>query len=152
MLSPRETADRLSYMIKIDMDASAVYEQAIKNLNEENSNIIERFKQYRNEHERHIHILTELIRSMGDIPPERSKCSNRYLIEGFTAVRSISGTEGALRAMESNERFTNDRYDTARQWNFGPDIVGIMEEFYSDEKTHLTYIQDILDNNLIKST
>lgn len=145
MLTSKETADRLSYMCKIDIDASAAYTQAIKNIDEDDQEIAERLKQYRGDHERHIRVLTDLIKSLGENPPEKTKDFKGFIIEGFTSIRSMSGTEGALRAMETNEKLTNDRYDEARKWDLNPEFVGIMEEFYSDEKTHLTYIQDMLD-------
>lgn len=145
MLTTRETADRLGYMAKIDIDASAAYAQAIKNIDEDDLDIIERLEQYRADHERHINVLSDLIKSLGETPPERNRNFKGFIIEGFTAIRSMSGTEGALRAMETNEKLTDDRYDEARKWELSPEITGIMEEFYSDEKTHLTYIQDVLD-------
>ena len=145
MLTRNETVDRLSYICKIDIDAVDAYTQVIKNIDEEDQEIAERLKQYRVDHERHILVLTDLIKNMGENPPERSKNFTGFTIEGFTLVSSLSGTEGAFRAMETNEKLTNERYDDARKWDLNPEIVGIMEEFYSDEKTHLTYIRDILD-------
>lgn len=66
------------------------------------------------------------------------------LLEGMTALRSATGTEGALKAMEMNEKTTNRRYEEAQDWDVPPNVKGVLELNLDDERRHLQYIQSQL--------
>jgi hypothetical protein len=53
----------------------------------------------RDDHKRHIELLASEIPTLGGTPPDYSPDFKGYLISGFTSLRSITGTEGALKAM-----------------------------------------------------
>lgn len=67
-----------------------------------------------------------------------------FLIEGFTAIRSAMGTEGALKAMRSNERKTNQDYSDALSLDMPADVRAIVQRNYEDERRHLGYVEETL--------
>lgn len=74
--------------------------------------------------------------------PAKSRDLLGFLIEGFTAVRSITGTEGALKAMRMNEMVTNSTYEKAAGNEIYPArIRTLIERNYRDEKRHLAWIE-----------
>jgi hypothetical protein len=87
---------------------------------------------------------------MGGTPPDPSPDFKGFLIQGFTAIRSATGTEGALRAMELNEKLTNRNYSEAVGWDWTPEAKILVEKNFSDEKIHLEYIQSNLRSISLK--
>jgi demethoxyubiquinone hydroxylase (CLK1/Coq7/Cat5 family) len=71
-----------------------------------------------------------------------------YLIEGFTALRSMTGTEGALKAMRTNEKITNKNYDKALSQDLPADVAAIVRRNRDDERRHLEYIETALSNRV----
>ena len=67
---------------------------------------------------------------LGGNPPKRSVDLKGLLLEGFTALRSVTGTEGALKAMQSNEKTTNKKYQEAlaisREWSLPELEIGAL--------------------------
>jgi uncharacterized protein (TIGR02284 family) len=136
------TAKKLSSLAQLDIDAVHAYGQAIEQIDA--PAIREQLTRFREDHNRHIRELSEKIRELGKTPPEHSPDFKGFLIEGFTALRSMTGTEGALKAMQTNETLTNNRYEEATKSDFRLDIKALVEKNYSDEKRHIQYIENAL--------
>lgn len=136
--------DVLIDLAQLDIDAVAAYEQALEKIDD--NEIYENINTFKNDHIRHVDELSHLIRKLGGTPPEMTKDLKGYLIEGMTFLRSVTGTKGALKAMESNEKITNNNYKKAIENNPGlpEDIEAILQNNYNDEKRHLEYIEMIL--------
>jgi len=132
-------------LAQLDIDAVEAYHQALERI--DNKPIFDEINKFKNDHVRHIEELSALITKFGGAPPEKSKDIKGYLIEGFTALRSITGTEGALNAMETNEKVTNAKYKEAieKNLNYPAEIMEVLQRNYSDERHHLSYIQDQLE-------
>ena len=136
-------AKKLATLVQLDIDAVHAYEQAIENITE--SAIRDMMTKFRNDHQRHIEALSPEIEALGETPPEYSPDFKGYLISGFTSLRSMTGTEGALKAMQANENFIKIKYNEAIKWQLSPSIMGIVEKNFRDERLHLEYIENILD-------
>ncbi len=136
-----ETANELSTLVRLDIDAVHACSQAIAEIG--TVSIRDRLALFRQDHERHIRELCAVIRAFGVQPPECSPDLDEFLIEGFTAVRSGSGTEGALAAMKTNEEFTNTIYGEARALGFAPNIKELVDRNYRDEQLHLKFIEAV---------
>lgn len=132
----------LSNLIQLDIDAVHAYGQAIEEI--EDPAIRERITVFQSDHKEHIETLGKEIRALGDTPPDYSPDFKGYLIEGFTALRSKTGTKGALKAMKSNEELTNKKYDKARSMDLTPSVRTVIEKNYNDERRHLEYIESQL--------
>jgi uncharacterized protein (TIGR02284 family) len=136
------TLKRLNSLIQLDIDASDAYGKAIEHIDE--SEIASRLRMFRADHERHIDDLSQLVANYGGKPPKRSADLKGMLIEGFTALRSASGTDGALKAMETNEKMTTGKYRDAQSWSVPADVKAVLEANLDDEVRHLEYIQSQL--------
>jgi hypothetical protein len=58
------------------------------------------------------------------------------------------GPEGALKAMETNEKLTNSTYSKAVTWDTPRDIKMVLEKNYRDEQSHLAFIKDALSRRV----
>lgn len=145
-MDSKEVAKRLNSLIKLDADAVAAYDQAIEHIDE--TAVREQIERYRDDHKRHIAVLTETVQGLGEQPVKPSRDFVGFFIEGFTRIRSFGGATGTLKAMESNERLTNKRYSDATTWDLEPRIRDIIRTNYEDEKRHLTYIEKTLGHKV----
>lgn len=139
-----EIVNLLCKLAQLDIDAVSAYDQALKHI--DNPKIFADVDKFRNDHVRHIDILEPLIQFYGGTPPERTKDFKGYLIEGFTSLRSITGLQGALKAMDTNEMLTNKIYRDAIDDNptLPADVLLVIQANYMDERAHLIYIRDAL--------
>ncbi len=136
-------AQKLISLIQLDIDAVHAYEQAIKNIDVEI--IRNRLSEYKEDHQRHVRDLSSQVRSEGETPPEYSPDFKGFLIKGFTALQSAMGTYGALKAMQMNEKLTNKKYSEASRWEVPFEAKSIIERNYEDEKRHLRYVEEFVE-------
>ena len=139
-----DTIKRLKKLCQLDIDAARAYQQAIEKI--DFAEIREQLIAFRADHERHIANLSEAVQRLGGEAPKRSPDVKGYLLEGFTALRSITGTEGALKAMRSNEKLTNKTYDDVLgEPGLMEDVRALVERNRDDERRHLAYIEGALE-------
>lgn len=134
--------DHLEKLIQLDVDATHAYDQAIKNVNEQL--IKDKLIQFQSDHRKHIDLLSAKVLELGGTPPELTSDFKGFMISGFTALRSLTGTKGALEAMETNERLTNTRYEEACKLDFPVDILAIVRSNWADEQRHLSFIREAI--------
>jgi len=137
-----DMAEVLSALAQLDIDAIRAYEQAIESVS--HGGIRVSLTRFRDDHKRHVEHLSAVIRALDAVPPEYSPDLKGFLIEGFTAIQSLLGTEGALVAMRNNEELTNRKYAEAYEMNLSPNIRELVGHNYHDEQVHLKYIQEML--------
>ena len=142
----KEMIEKLTDLVKLDIDAVHAYGQAIKHI--DISDVREQVVKFQGDHERHVTNLSEAIRLLGGQPPEFSRDFKGYLLEGFTALRSMTGTEGALKALKSAEEMTNKKYSEARSWNVPMDVLSIIQGNYEDEQRHLSYVNQCISDRV----
>jgi hypothetical protein len=88
--------------------------------------------------------LSTLIRNRGGTPPQRAADLKGFLIEGFTTIRSATGTGGALRAMRMNELLTNKRYIDALSADLPAEVRVVVQRNMDDERRHLEFIEQAI--------
>ena len=143
----KEMVDNINSLIQLDIDAVSAYEQAIEKI--EHPRIREKLSEFQSDHEHHIDRLSDVLRSEGETPVERSPDFKGFFIEGFTSLRSLTGDEGALKAMRSNEELTNKKYKEATdEWDLDPSIAGIVANNYEDERRHLAYVEQAIESRV----
>ncbi|MDA8166125.1 MAG: DUF2383 domain-containing protein [Desulfobacteraceae bacterium] len=142
VLDKQQILDSITNLAQLDIDAWHAYGQAIDRIDQ--PIIRERLLIFQEDHHNHILNLSDKIRELGGTPPEFSRDFKGYLLEGFTALRSVTGTEGALKAMQSNERTTNKKYSQALEPELPADVRALLEMNYADEKRHLAYVEEQL--------
>ncbi len=141
-MDPKGIAAKLNTLVQLDIDAVHAYDQAIAAMDA--AEIRERMNRYRDDHHRHVTDLGALVRQLGGTPPVFAPDFKGSIIQGFTSLRSLSGTDGALRAMHTNEKLTNSRYADAVRWDLTPEVRVMVQAFLTDERTHIEYIVETL--------
>jgi uncharacterized protein (TIGR02284 family) len=136
----------LNDLIHLDIDAVHAYGQAIDNV--EDSVIRSRLLEFQNDHERHIRELSESVRELGGTAIEHKRDFKGFLIEGMTAIRSSTGTKGALKAMKTNEVLTNRKYDKALDEDLPPRVRDLVLRNRDDERRHLQFIESCLSSKI----
>jgi uncharacterized protein (TIGR02284 family) len=134
--------DNLEKLIHLDVDATHAYDQAIKNVNEQV--IKDKLIQFQADHRKHIDLLSAKVLELGGTPPELTSDFKGFIISGFTALRSLTGTKGALEAMETNEKLTTSKYEEASKKDFPVDILSIIQSNYADEQRHLSFVREAI--------
>jgi rubrerythrin len=134
--------DNLSKLIHLDVDAAHAYDQAIRNVDDQA--VKEKLIQFQSDHLRHIDQLSGKVRELGGTAPELASDFKGFIIAGFTALRSLTGTKGALEAMETNERLTVSGYTEASKLDFPVDVLARVQSNLADEQRHLSTIREAL--------
>jgi uncharacterized protein (TIGR02284 family) len=129
----------LNNLVQLDIDAIRAYQEAIDS--SQDTAVRRKLESFKGDHERHVSKLSAEVEELGGTPA-KSRDLPGFLIEGFTAVHSIAGTEGALKAMRVNEMVTNSTYEKAAGNELYPTkIRALIEQNYRDEKRHLAWIE-----------
>ncbi len=142
-METKDVIKELKSLVHLDVDAWHAYGQAIEKISQ--PSIRQKLTEFQADHKRHAEELSEAIRGLGGDPPEFSRDFKGFLLEGFTSLRSITGTQGALAAMETNEKMTNRSYAKACDMALPAPILELVRKNRGDERVHLQYIQDQLD-------
>ena len=140
-MDDRELIKALSRLLKSEIDAMHSYEQILPKI--EDDIMRNRLTEFHHSREQHIEELTEMIVRMGGTP-EHTKAIKGYLIEGYSVLRSLTGTKGALKAVQSIEEMTNRYYDEVVSWEIDDNVSAMLKKHFTDVKIHLDYI----NNNL----
>ena len=139
----KDVIKTLQTLAQLDVDAYHAYAQAIEKISQ--PTIRERILSFQGDHERHVTELNTLISGLGGEPEKFARDFKGYLIEGFTSLRSITGTQGALAAMQTNEKMTNRRYQQACDLDLPATVMEAVRKNRGDERVHLQYIEEQLD-------
>ncbi|MFW5887959.1 MAG: ferritin-like domain-containing protein [Bacteriovoracia bacterium] len=127
----------LKELIHLDIDAVNAYNQTIDEIEREDIKL--KIIAFRDEHKNHIDVLSQELVSLGEKAPA-GKDTKGFFLEGFTKIRSMTGTKGALEAMKINEKLTNKKYEEAVKKFKGTAQLELIEKFREDERKHLEYI------------
>ena len=138
-----EIIDKLSSLMKLDIDAVKAYEKALDKISEKD--VHDEIGKYRDDHVRHIDTISGIIRELGGTPPERTTDIRGVFLTGTSMLMGITGTEGALKALETGEKLTNKSYEDATDQPFPKEILNTLELHFRDEQRHLRFITHALD-------
>ncbi|MBS1118123.1 MAG: hypothetical protein H6Q90_351 [Deltaproteobacteria bacterium] len=141
----RDAIDMLNDLIQLDYDAIQTYEQALKRIDDQDRDVRRDLESFRLDHERHVLELTTLITGMRGIARDVGRDMKGVVLEGMTALRSVTGTFGALKAMRMNEKLTNRTYEKASKAGLPMLAVEIVTRNLADERRHLTAIEMHID-------
>jgi uncharacterized protein (TIGR02284 family) len=137
-MNEKNLIEALSNLVQLDIDAVHAYDQALREIDD--PIIKNRLLKFQDEHRNHISGLAKQIETLGGNPPDRSKDFKGYVIEAFTAIRSITGLKGALKAIKITEDITNRYYGEVVSWQAPSGTKEVLRTYFSEEKVHLDYI------------
>jgi uncharacterized protein (TIGR02284 family) len=135
--------DALNELIQLDYDALHAYKQAIEKIDDTIARLdLEAFQA---DHERHVVDLAAAVRTLGGEPECTGRDLKGFLLEGLTALRSVTGTMGALKAMRMNEKLTNRSYERALEAKLPPAARDVVLRNREDERRHLAAIEQHIE-------
>jgi uncharacterized protein (TIGR02284 family) len=140
----RETVIKeLNKLIHLDYDAVAAYEAAIERLN--NAEFRERLREFKGDHQRHIHNLEVCVAKFGGKPAAAGDIK-QVLTKGKVILGQINHDIGILEAMKSNEDQTNRLYEEGLQkLEDEPEVAGLLLRNLEDERRHRAWLVSTLD-------
>ncbi|MCB9542270.1 MAG: DUF892 family protein [bacterium] len=136
--------DKLADLIQLDRDAVEAYEAAINRL--DRAEYRARLADFKKDHERHIQELSTLVRTSGQQPPTEGDFK-RFLTQGKVVLGEIAGDTGILRAMLSNEKETNEKYEDALKdatLTSNAELHQLLTRNLGDERRHKAWIEEQL--------
>jgi uncharacterized protein (TIGR02284 family) len=136
----------LNDLLMLDHDAVDAYEQAIKRI--DSVHCRGQLQAFQADHRRHIADLKDCVVRYGGKPKDRRDVKG-FFMKGMTALQSMAGDEMALKAMQSNEKVTNSKYEEAtHDASFPDDVRDVVAKNRADEARHLEWINRALDQRL----
>lgn len=146
MAVSQKLIDRMNDLVMLDHDAVEAYQQAIDRI--DNAEAKTNLTKFQADHKRHIQDLSRLIGAYGGKAKERGDAKG-FFIKGMTALRSMAGDEQALKAMRSNEKLTNEKYQEALDARDLPeDVRLVFQRNRDDEARHLSWIERAIDERI----
>jgi rubrerythrin len=139
-LTDPEVVKALNDLRHLDHDAIQSYEHALKHVDDDLS-VKADLLSFKLDHERHIVELDIAVAAHGGVPEELHRDVKGLLLEGLTALRSVTGMLGALKAMRTNEKHTNAKYDAAMELALPRDVLLVILSALDDERRHLAAIE-----------
>ena len=139
-MKDEDIIEHLNDLMQLDHDAVETYERALEHV-EDDLDVQDDLLVFKLDHERHITELSGAIIALGGKPKEPKRDVKGLLLEGLTALRSVTGTKGALKAMRMNEKITNKTYTRAVELDLPPAAKAIVAANLEDERRHLAAIE-----------
>lgn len=104
---------------------------------------------FKEEHERHVHELSEWLRSHGEEPAEEPDRRGEIIREYTSLSIAGQGDRGAMLVMRSNEELTNHIYWSALRGDLRlpADVRQIIEKSFDDERRHLAWLRETIEAN-----
>jgi len=134
---------QLAGLVHLDVDAWHAYGHAIRAVDLEL--VKHQLTMFQQDHERHAREWCEAIASLGGEAPPISRDLTGWVLEGFTALRSATGGEGALKAIRLNEVHTNARYEDQHWIHLPPQLRELLQRCQHDEHRHLQYVEQAIE-------
>ncbi len=137
-----ELIKELRGLAQLDYDVLRCYDQALEHV--DLPSLREELRRFRGDHERHVRVLCDKLRQLGGATAGPSRDLLGLLLEGYAAVRSMTGTEGALKALRRRERAAGRRYEEAAGRKWPDDLRLVVCGHVEDERRHLAYVERVL--------
>ncbi len=136
--SVEDTAKILQTLTQHEIDASYLLGQAIENV--ENQTIKGALIEARNDCEKNINALSELIRQYGKTAPTHTKDFKGYFMQGYLAMRGWASDQGLMRALHSNLKMLIGAYGEALKKELPGNVREKVVQVHKIAEDHLRYV------------
>ncbi|MDB4927533.1 MAG: uncharacterized protein JWM10_17 [Myxococcaceae bacterium] len=137
-----DLGDLLHQLIELDYDAIEAYRTALARF--EDTGFRSQMSSFQQDHERHVHELSVLLRAMGREPPEGPDMK-QYLTKGKVVIAGLLGDPAVLAAMITNEDDTNTAYErAAARVDLSTELRELVEHNLADERRHREWLREKL--------
>lgn len=141
-----QIVEKLNSLIRLDNDALSSYNKVIDSIDE--PILKSEITRFRDDHKRHVSVLSEIVRSYNAVPADQQKDIRGLFLGGATAVQSLTGIEGSLKALHTGEKITNKDYAEAVEWDVPENVNNVLQDNFSDEQRHLRFIEIALKDRI----
>ncbi len=129
-------------LIELEYDALRAYQTSIEKIY--NQDFKNKLIEFKNDHERHIKVLLELIGKHGEEAPKEADAKG-WLTKGKVELGALISDKAILQAMNSNEIDTNTAYERMclreDRWE---DSAKLLESFLQDERRHKLWLEETI--------
>jgi uncharacterized protein (TIGR02284 family) len=137
-----DLGDLLHRLTELDYDAIEAYQAAL--LRFEDTRYRSRMSSFEQDHTRHVHELSVLLRAMDREPPEGPDMK-KYLSTGKVVIAGLINDRAILMAMITNEDDINVAYERAvARTDLSVEIRDLLERHLSDERRHREWFREQL--------
>lgn len=145
-METNEMIDKLNSLIRLDNDALNSYNKVIEVIEE--AALKTEITRFRDDHKRHVSVLSELVKSYGGEASAEEKDVRGLFLGGATALQSLFGVEGALKSLHAGEKITNKNYSESVQWDVPEDVKIVLRDNYADEQRHIRFVESALRDKI----
>lgn len=125
-----------------DLAACDVYKEVISHI--EDASIKSTLSGFLADHERHVERLTILLKEEYATQPSERKDLKGTLLSGYTTVRSMTGQEGALKALQTAENSVLKTYQESLPLVTNEKAKDLIRTQLGDEENHSRFIASTL--------
>lgn len=139
-----EVLEGLNDLLQLDHDALGAYDVAIEKL--EDRDAAAQIAGFRQDHERHVAELNELIATLGGTPVNKPHATG-VLKTAMQRLGGLGGDKGLLIAWRANELQVRTKYDSyaAKAVHWPSDVKRVIDRNALDEERHYHWVADVLD-------
>lgn len=136
-------ADALNQLLPMDRDAAISYEQAARW--ENFLDFKARWLNFQRDHENHIQNLKTAIEELEGVPQSlEPPLSKLFFNDNFVSILSPCSTETILRALFSNEEYSNYLYESVLKESLPENVRRLLSQHREEEREHLAYLESAL--------
>lgn len=128
----------LQTLTQHEIDALFLFDQAIGNV--KNKVIKDALSEARDECEKNIRNLSDMIHRYGKEAPEYTKDFKGYFMQGYLAMRGWTSDQGLMKALHSNLQLLLSAYEDALKKELPKDVKEIILQVYEIAKEHVKYV------------
>ncbi len=133
----------LNDLLQLDYDSVQAYTVAIERLRDSEARTT--IASFREDHERHIREITEVMRTRGGEPINLPHLPTGVFKLAVQGVGAAGGDKGVLLAFKSNERQARDKYRRASNRAHDPEVATLLRRGADDEQRHYSWVLEQLE-------
>lgn len=140
VVSDRVVIDKLNAHIRGELDILAVVDEALSVCTLDD--IRAKLRDFRQEHERHIERLSEIVASLGGEPTSRRDLVG--VLMGVSARIGARSDASGLRVLRRDLERTASRYESSLFDELRPNVREAYEQILADERRHMSWLDETI--------
>lgn len=136
--------DILNDAFKHEIAAQYAYQDVLQHIT--STTYKNQINDFLKDHNRHLQALKEIIQKETNELPEESRDWKGLLLSGYTAVRSLTGEDGALKALQTAEHNILKMYQEHCKNLESTEYRDLFEKHLKDEERHNNYVDSVVES------